>query len=371
MIRQMIIKEFLQIRRDKRMLPIIFIVPVLQIIILGYAATLDIRNIGLLVLDWDKSKTSREFVEQFINSGYFDLKNYVENQNDIDKHLDRGEVTLALIIPSDFTKQILSGKQTEIALIADGADANTANISLAYASQILTKYSRNILMKRFVNAKGVTPQVSAEPRIWFNPDLRSANFMVPGVIALVLMIITMTLTSVSIVREKEIGTLEQLLVTPIKPHQFIVGKIIPYMIIGFINIIFVLTIAVLWFEIPIKGSVVLLFILSGLFVLTTFGLGIFISTVSKTQQQAMITAQFFVFFPFIFLSGFTFSIDNMPWIIQQITYLIPLRYFLEIIRGIILKGVGLETLWLQVVALITFGIGILTFSIIRFRRIIK
>lgn len=371
MIRQMIRKEFLQIRRDRRMLPIIFIVPVLQIIILGYAATLDVRNISLLVLDFDKSKTSQQFVEQFVNSGYFELIGFVDDQKQIDKNLDRSKVTLAIMIPSDFSKQILSGKQTEIALIADGADANTANISLVYAVQIIAKYSRDILIKQFKDVNKKVPSVRTEPRIWFNPELRSANFMVPGVIALVLMIITMTLTSVSIVREKEIGTLEQLLVTPIKPYQLILGKIIPYMVIGFLNIIFVLTIAVLWFEIPIKGSILLLLLLSGLFVLTTFGLGIFISTISKTQQQAMITAQFFVFFPFIFLSGFTFSIDNMPWIIQQVTYLIPLRYYLEIIRGIILKGAGLETLWFQVSALVVFGIGILSFSIVRFKSILR
>lgn len=370
-IRNLIVKEFIQIRRDRRMLPIIFIVPILQIIILGYAATLDIKNIGLLVCDLDRTSQSREFVNQFLNSGYFTVVDYVESPNEIDRYLDRSEVTLAIILPRDFSKNILSGRQSEIGLHADGADANTANISLSYATQIITKYSRNILIKKIGDPQTRAPRVSTAPRVWFNPDLRSANFMIPGVIALVLLIITMTLTSVAIVREKEIGTLEQLLVTPMKPYQFIVGKITPFVIIGFIDIALVLNVAVLWFDIPIKGSVVLLFALSALFIMTTLGLGIFISTVAKSQQQAMVIAQFFVFFPFIFLSGFTFPIENMPWIIQQVTYLIPLRYFLEIIRGIILKGAGLDILWQQVLALVTFGVTILTISIIRFRKVMK
>jgi ABC-2 type transport system permease protein len=370
-IKNMIIKEFIQIRRDKRMLPIIFIVPIIQIIILGYAATLDINNIGLLVCDLDKSTQSREFVNQFVNSGYFNIIDYVESVDDIDKYLDRSEVTLAIVLPRDFSKNVLSGKQSVIGLHADGADANTANISLSYATQIITKYSKNILIKKLASPQILAPRVTAEPRVWFNSDLRSANFMIPGVIALVLLIITMTLTSVSIVREKEIGTLEQLLVTPIKPYQFIIGKITPFVLIGFLNIVLVLSIAVLWFNIPIKGSIILLFFLSGLFIMTTLGLGIFVSTVSRTQQQAMVTAQFFVFFPFIFLSGFTFPIDNMPWIIQQVTYIIPLRYFLVIIRGIILKGAGLDILWQQALALVAFGVIILTFSIFRFRKVMK
>lgn len=367
----LVIKEFIQIRRDKRILPIIFILPILQIIILGYAATLDIKNIGLVVVDKDNTNISREFVKQFTNSNYFNLIGYIETEKEIDYYLDRGITTLALVIPKNFTSNILTGRQTQLGIFADGADANTANISIAYTSQIIAKYSKNILITKIQNFPIRAPRISAEPRIWYNPDLRSANFMIPGVIALVLMIITMTLTSVSIVKEKELGTLDQLMVAPIKSHQLILGKIIPYIIIGFINVILVLSVAVVWFQIPIKGSVILLIGLSGLFVMTTFGLGIFVSTISRTQQQAMLTAQFFFFFPFIFLSGFTFPIDNFPWIIQKITYLIPLRYFLEIIRGIILKGANLYTLLPQTVALFVFGVVILSFSILRFRRALK
>lgn len=367
----LVIKEFLQIRRDKRILPIIFILPVLQIIILGYAATLDVKNIGLIVLDRDKTNISREFINQFTNSNYFKIITYIENEKEIDYYLDRGIATVAVVIPKNFSSDIISGKQTQLGVLLDGSDANTANISIAYASQIISKYSKNILLTQLKLYPIRAPRISVEPRVWYNPDLRSANFMIPGVIALVLMIITMTLTSVSIVKEKELGTLDQILVTPIKSHQLILGKITPYVMIGFVNVLLVLSIAVTWFQIPIKGSILLLFGLSGLFVMTTLGLGIFISTISKTQQQAMLTAQFFFFFPFIFLSGFTFSIDNFPWIIQKITYLIPLRYFLEIIRGIILKGADLYSLFPQTIALLIFGITILGFSILRFRKVMK
>jgi ABC-2 type transport system permease protein len=211
-------------------------------------------------------------------------------------------------------------------------------------------------------------QVLAQTRVWYNPDLRSANFMVPGVVAMVLMIVTTTFAAAAIVREKEIGTMEQLMVTPIKPHELIIGKLLPFIIIGAIDVGLVLGVAVVWFSIPLKGSVLLLYGLSGLFILTTLGLGLFVSTISNTQQQALMTAQFFIFFPFIFLSGFTFPIANMPLAIQVLTYFVPLRYFLEIIRGLFLKGVGIETLWPQAVTLLAFGVIILSLAVMRFQK---
>jgi ABC-2 type transport system permease protein len=219
-------------------------------------------------------------------------------------------------------------------------------------------------MQRGVRVGAVVP----EPRVWFNPDLVSSNFMVPGVVALVLMLITMTLTSLGIVREKEIGTLEQLMVTPIKPYQLIIGKLVPFVIIGVIDMTIVLSIARYWFEVPLRGSIPLLFCLSGLFILTTLGLGLFVSTIAKSQQQAMLIAQFFIFMPFIFLSGFAFPIANMPTMIQYVTYLFPLRYFLEIVRGIFLKGLGIHDLWTQALALLIFGVTILSLSVMRFRK---
>jgi ABC-2 type transport system permease protein len=369
-IREMIIKEFLQIRRDKRMLPIVILAPIIQVILLGYAATVDVKEIPLVVSDMDNSRESREFIARFTNSGYFIVAAYVDHPKKTDEYLDGSKATMAVLIPENFGKNIATGRGTQLQLIADGADANTANISLGYASQITAGFSQSILLNQLLKTSGgvAPPQLKVETRVWFNPDLRSANYMVPGVVALILMIITTTFTSAGIVREKEIGTMEQLLVTPIKPHQLILGKLLPFVIIGFIDVILVLGVAVNLFGIPLKGSIPLLFGLAGLFILTTLGLGLFVSTISHTQQQAMMTAQFFVFFPMIFLSGFTFPIENMPKVIQVITYIIPLRYFLEIIRGLFLKGVGIETLWPQALALLVFGVTILSLSVLRFQK---
>ncbi len=367
---RMMVKEFLQIRRDKRMLPIILVLPIIQVILLGYAATVDVKNIGLAVNDLDGTPESRDLLQRFTNTGYFEVVAHTARMSDVDEYLDDGSATLALLIPLGFGEKIARGEAGMLHLIADGADANTANISLNYARQIIGGFGQEILAEQFVRRAGAVsvPSVVPEVRVWFNPELRSANYMVPGVVALILVIITATFTSASLVKEKEIGTMEQLLVTPMRSSELLLGKMLPYVVIGLVDVALVLGVAILWFDIPLKGSVVLLFLLSGLFILTTLGLGLFVSTVSNTQQQALLTAQFFVFFPMLFLSGFTFPIENMPQVIQPITYIIPLRYFLEIIRGLFLKGVGMEVLWPQALALVIFGVGILGLSISRFRK---
>ena len=363
-------KEFLQIRRDKRMLALSILAPVIQLVLLGYAATTDIRDIPMLLVNQNKSSVSREFVNQFVNSGYFVIKETVDSPNEVDEFIDNGHVWLALIIPPDFSKNIESGKGTNVQLIADGSDANSANISIGYASQIIGRYSQAVILSSSMRTQLQTKpgRVIPEARVWFNPELKSRNFMVPGVLAMVLLIITMTLTSLAIVKERENGTFEQLIVTPIKPYQLILGKLLPFVIIGAIDVALVLVVARFWFAVPFRGSVLLIFGLSGLFVLTTLGLGLFVSTISKTQQQAMMTAQFFFFMPFIFFSGFTFPIENMPQIIQYLTYVIPLRYYIVIVRGIFLKGVGVAELWTQALALLIFGVAILTLSVMRFRK---
>lgn len=369
-IQRMIVKEFLQIRQDKRMLPLILLAPVVQVILLGYAATVDVKNIALVVYDADRSFESRQYLARFTNSGYFTIVEYAANAADLDRALDHGHARLAVFIPRDFSKSIGTGRPVSVQLLADGTDANTANISLSYAAQITAGYAQTIFAQQLVRlgSRSVVPRVKAETRVWFNPDLRSANYMIPGVVALILMIITTTFSSASIVREKEVGTIEQILVTPIKPYQFILGKLLPFIIIGFVDVALVLGVAVNWFDIPLKGSIPLLFALCGLFLLTTLGLGLFVSTVSRTQQQAMMTAQFFVFFPFLFLSGFTFPIENMPPVIQGLTYLIPLRYFMVIIRGLFLKGLGMVELWDEALALLIFGLIILSLSVSRFQK---
>ncbi len=366
---EIIRKEFYQIRRDKRMLAVSIIAPIMQVLLLGYAVTTDIKYSNLLVCDMDKTVESRNMVNRFTNTTYFVLQHSLDDIREVDTYIDNAQASIALVIPHGFGGKLLSREPAQVQVIVDGTDANTANILLGYASQIISSYSQAVLAEYSGILRGqrigvVLPQ----PRIWFNPDLRSSNFMVPGVVALVLMIITMTLTSLGIVKEKEIGTLEQLMVTPIKPYQLIIGKLVPFVIIGFMDVLIVLSIARYWFEVPLVGHLGLLFVLSGLFILTTLGLGLFVSTIAKSQQQAMLIAQFFFFMPFMFLSGFSFPIGNMPTAIQYITYLIPLRYFLDIIRGIFLKGAGVNELWPQSLALLVFGVAIFTLSVARFQK---
>lgn len=369
-IKHLMIKEFLQIRRDRRMLPLILVAPILQVILLGYAATIDVKNISLVVCDLDRGAMSRDFIRRFTNTGYFSIVGYVENPNQIDGYLDQSEASLGIVIPSNFSRNLGLGKTVQLQFLADGADANTANISLGYASQIASGFAQNILVDELMRKSGgiSLPRVKAETRVWFNPDLRSANYMVPGVVALILFIITAAFSSASIVKEREIGTLEQLLVTPIKRYEFIIGKLLPYVLIGFLDVLLVMGVGKNWFDVPLNGSPLLLLGLCALFLMTTLGLGLFVSTISQTQQQALMTTQFFIMFPFMFLSGFTFPIENMPAIIQLLTYLIPLRYFMEIVRGVFLKGVGIETLWPQALALLVFGIVILSLSVARFQK---
>jgi ABC-2 type transport system permease protein len=369
---EIIKKEFYQIRQDKRMLAVSIAAPILQVFLLGYAATTDIKNSTMVVCDMDRTSESRTFVESFTTSGYFIPAYRVDKPDDATAYIEQAKANIVLVIPKGFARRLFAREQAQVQVILDGADANTANILLSYATQIVTSYGRNVAAAYSSLPPGATiPYVLPEPRVWFNPDLKSSNYMVPGVVAMVLMIITMTLTSVGVVKEREVGTLEQILVTPIKPYEFILGKLLPFVVIGFVDSVLVLAVAHFWFGVPMVGSLPLLFGLSGIFILTTLGLGLFISTIAKSQGQAMMIAQFFFFMPFIFLSGFTFPIANMPEWIQVLTYLIPLRYFLEIVRGIFLKGTDLSHLWPQTAALLGFGILILSLSVKRFRQTLE
>jgi ABC-2 type transport system permease protein len=362
-------KEFYQIRMDKRMLGISLLAPLLQVLVLGYTATTDIKESSLVVCDHDKTEESRNFVRGFTTSGYFVENFQVDQTDDIDYFIEHAKVSVALVVPVGFGRKLLARETPQVQLILDGADANTASILLGYATQVVNSYSQSILAEyKFLPAGMKVARIMPEPRVWFNPDLASSNFMVPGVVGLVLMIITMTLTSLGIVRERENGTLEQLMVTPLTPAQLILGKLIPFVIIGFVDVIIVLAVARYWFNVPMVGHLGLLFFLSLLFILTTLGLGLFISTIAKSQQQAMLIAQFFFFMPFIYLSGFAFPIENMPKMIQYVTYVIPLRYFLVIVRAIFLKGAGIRELWPQAVALLLLGLTILTASVLRFHK---
>jgi ABC-2 type transport system permease protein len=363
-------KEFLQLRQDKKMFGISFIAPVLQLIILGYAATFDVSNIPTVVCDFDNSPSSRELIRSFTSTGYFTIVGYFEKTSEIDHQLDDGHASIAVVIPRGFEKKIGAGQSAPLQIIADGTETSTAGIGLSYASIIVSQYSQNILLESMVKRGSATlpARVSAEFRVWYNPELKSRNFMVPGVLGLLLMVMTMLLTSLAIVKEKELGTLEQLVVTPIKPYQLIIGKLAPFFMIGVIDVMLVVFFASLIFSLPVKGGVLLLLLLSLIFLMTTLGLGLFISTISRTQQQAMMTAIFFFMLPMMFFGGFVFPIENMPTIIQYVSYIIPLRYYFIIVRGLFLKGVGLNILWPQAAALMIFGSVILSMSVIRFQK---
>lgn len=362
-------KEFIQLRRDRRMFFIVFFSPVLQLFLLGYAANLDIRNIPVVFCDLDATRTSRDFIVQFPASGYFSLQATVDRIEDVDEYIDRGKASLAVILPRGMGRRLAGRESVRVQVIVDGAESQSAIVGLNYATMIGLKYSRQILLERLRSASpGFNiPRVEPEVRVWYNPELRSRNFMIPGVLAMVLMIITMMLTSLGIVKEKELGTMEQLIVTPLRPHELVLGKLLPFFLIGLVEITVVVAVAVFGFGVPVKGSVWLLFGLSPTFMLTTLGLGLFISTISRNQQQAMLTAAFFII-PQIILSGFVFPIQNMPRLIQWLTYVVPLRYFLVIIRGLFLKAVGLSALWDETAALLVFGLAILGLSVLRFRK---
>jgi ABC-2 type transport system permease protein len=362
-------KELLQLRRDRRMFPILFVAPVIQLVLLGYAATTDLRDAPVVVCDLDQSAESRELLRSFSSSGDFLLKYHVQRITQVDRYLDGTMAEIGIVIPAGFGARVARGAGDKVQILVDGSRVN-ATIAMNQMSAAIAAHARDLMIERRI-AAGVVfplPVVEAEIRVWYNPGLTSRNFMVPAVLALILLVITTIVTSMSVVKEKEGGTIEQLIVTPIRPYQLIIGKLVPFAIIGFIEVLLVLSVAVLWFQVPLRGSAALLLSLCALFMLTGQGLGLFVSTVSHTQQQAMMTAAFFVIMPMVLLSGFVFPIEDMPRPVQWLTYVMPLRYFLVILRGVFLKGVGLEVLWPQVAALFGFGVTIITLASLRFQK---
>lgn len=366
-----ITKEFLQLRRDPRLFAIIFIAPVLQLILLGYAANLDINNINTIVFDQDNSAASRDFIEKFESSGYFTVNHYTNNYQQVMNYINNGDDLWALVIPNDFEKKLKRGEQVKVQALFDGSDGNKASIAFGYVTGVVSGYSQKILME-VINKSGMhgiaAINLNPELRVWYNPELKTRFFMLPGIMGLLLTIITTTLMAMGIVKEREIGTLEQIIVTPIKPSQLIIGKTIPFIILGFIDVLVVTVVMVFWFGIPIRGNFFFLMLASLIYVLSALGLGLFISTVSRTQQQAMMVSMFGILLPMNFLSGFAFPIENMPGWIQPITYLIPLRYYITILRGVILKGDGFFQLIPETFTLLGIGILILTASSMRFRK---
>ena len=363
-------KELIELRQDPRLFGIIFIAPVVQLTVLGYAASTDVTNVPIVVVDQDRTPASRELVARFGGSPYFRIVGSEPNVEVVDPWLVRGEAWLVLTIPGDYAARLGSARPAVVQVIADGSDSNSTGVALGYASSLVNAYNEEIAARRALAAGREPPQPAIEPRIrvWYNPQLESRDFMIPGIVALLLLVITTNLSSMAIVRERELGTLEQLNVTPLSRWELILGKLLPYGFIGIADVIVVTAAALLWFELPLRGSPLLLFACSLIYLLTTLGLGLFISTISSTQQQAMMTATFFFLTPMLYLSGFIFPIENMPEVIQPVTYLIPLRYFIVIVRGIFLKGVGLEVLWPQILALLAWGLAIVGLAVARSRK---
>jgi ABC-2 type transport system permease protein len=368
-------KEFLQLRRDRKMLPIVLIAPVFQLILLGYAANLDVRSIPTALFDRDKTEASRELAAEFYAGGYFQRSATVSNPAEAEQLLLSDETDAVLSVPTGFEADLRAGRPVELQLLVDGTNSTVGTAAQNYSRAVVDRFARSRQRAQQAaggaqggSAPGGGPPIEVRSRVFYNPQLESRNFFVPGLLALLLMIITMLLSSLAIVKEKEIGTLEQLNVTPIRPRELIVGKLIPFIIIGFIDVLLVLLVSQVLFGVPFRGSLLLLLCAAALFLGTTLGLGLLISTVSSNQQQAMMTSVFFVMIPMLFLSGFAFPIESMPTVVQWVTYVLPLRYFFTIIRGVFLKGAGLAVLWDELLILLLFGVGILSLAAARFRK---
>lgn len=364
-------KEFQQVRRDRKMMAVILVAPVLQLIFLGYAANMDVKLIPMAVWDCDNSQTSRSYIQKLVASGYFYYDYRVDNYQQIEELIDKSKILLAIVIPPKFEEMLNRNSKPKIQVILDGSNGNKASIVFGYLMNITSGFAKNILFKE-IQAKGYPKYnmqiVSAETRVFYNSEMITRVYLLPGILALILLIITVPLTSMSIVREKEIGTFEQLIITPVRSTEIILGKVVPFAIIGLFEFLLVTIVMRYWFGIEIRGSFGLLLLCSFVFVLSNLGIGIFVSTFSKTQQQAMMVSVFAFMIPMIYLSGFVFPIHNMPKIIQFITYFIPLRYYLVIIRGIVLKGIGANILFPQILVLTLFAILLFAISIIKFQK---
>jgi ABC-2 type transport system permease protein len=375
---RIIVKEFLQLRQDHRMIPIIFVAPVVQLVIFGFAVNTDVNRVPTVLVDQDRTPASRALIDRFTKSGYFELVGVEDAAKDVDPWLVSGHAQVALVVGSGYGEALASGGSPEVQIIADGSDSSPATVALGYGSGIVSAANREALAERVREyaAKAAEEgrtiaalgRVDLVPRVWYNPDLKSRWFYVPAVLAMILIIMTTLLSAMGVVREKEIGTMEQIIVTPIRSWQLIVGKLFPFAAIGFIQIFLVTAVTVFGFGVPLRGSFLLLIGLSMLFILNTLGLGLLVSTLTRTQQQAMMMAAFTVMMPMIYLSGLIFPIENMPPVVQAITYAIPVRYYANIIRGVFLRGSGLSVLWPEALTLALMGTGLLAVSALRFRK---
>lgn len=362
-------KEFIQILRDPRTLVLVLVIPIMQLMLLGYAATNDVRNISLAVFDQDRSPQARALLDAYRSADYFMLAYEAESEEHLRQLLDYGKARAGLIIPPDYSERIQSGETAQVAFVLDGSDPTSASTALSAAQLIAQQHGVEILTERLSRARALNlqPAVEVRTQVWYNPDLISAYFMIPGVIGMILFALTSILTATAVVRERERGTIEQLIVTPIRPWELIVGKMLPYVILAFLNTLEVLAIGAWWFGLPVRGSLWLIMALSGLFLLSSLGIGLLASTIANTQQEAMLIV-WMTLLPSLFLSGFFFPLEAMPPLLQWISYSSPLRYYLVIIRSLMLKDVGIMALQQEVIALAIFGVLIMALAALRFRK---
>jgi ABC-2 type transport system permease protein len=372
-IRPIIKKEFRQIARDRRTLGMLLLLPGFLLIMYGYALNFDVKHLALAVVDQERSEASRDFRRMFAHTEYFDLKFDLERSQDIDRLMAEDKIQLAVVIPYDFSKSLLAGKETSIQVIVDGEETNIAGTALGYVNALAQSYSAGIVLENLMKRgqeRALMP-FDIRPRVWYNPELLSARFLVPGLMAFILMIIVVISTSFSVVREKERGSLEQIIVSPVRPAALIIGKTVPYAAVSLISSHLVLLFGYLLFHVAIKGNYLLLLLGVFLFLICGLGFGLLISTIAHSQQVAFIISIVATLLPTFILSGFIFPIRNMPAVIQAVTYLIPARYFLVVLRGVMLKGVGIEAFWMQLVFLLIFAAVTVTVSSVRLGRVLQ
>jgi ABC-2 type transport system permease protein len=365
-------KEFIQIRRDKATMYMVAIFPVMMLVLYGFGIRYDVKSVPMTVLDQDRTPQSRQYLERFAHSPYFVVRRYVDNYRDLQRDIDRGESRIGLVVSADFGQRLSSRRTAEVQVIVDGADNNTATIAMAYVSQITQSYSSFVMVQQMEallrQAQLTIPAIEAEPRVWFNPNLESVQFIVPGIIAIIMMIVGTVLTAVTIVKEKETGTIEQIVSSPIGRYELMIGKVLPYALLAYVDFLLIVGASYFLFGVTIKGSLLLLLLTAFIYLIGVLGLGILVSTSTKTQMSAMLTAIMVSMLPSILLSGFIFPIRQMPQILQALTVVVPARYFIEILRDIYLKGLGLEYFWKETLYILIFGCATLILAAWRFQK---
>jgi ABC-2 type transport system permease protein len=365
-------KEFLKIRRDRRTLAVIVVLPIMMLLIYGFGIRYDVRSVGMAVLNFDRSPASADFLDRFFRSGYFARVSDASSYAELERALDSGRARLGLVIPPEFGRRIPAGESVKVQVVVDGTDNNTASIALGYFGSVAQSYSVEMLLDRMRRTsyplEFEIPALDLVPRVWYNPDLESSHWVVPGIIAIIMMMVGAILTALTIVQEKESGSMEQLIVSPVRPVELILGKLIPYIVIAMADMLVIIAVAFVVFGVPIKGSFPLLVAMGFLYLTNVLGLGVVVSTLTSTVQSAMTAAMTMTLLPSILLSGFIFPIENMPWILQAFSTIVPARYFLRIIRGIYLKGTGLETFWPDAAFLVLFSVLMVTISTLRMKK---